>query len=150
MKLHIQWPFMKTLYCAKQATIHQVTIMLATSKNVLFPGHNHLLTTGINNLTLWLSPKRQWDLEIGHFEKWLAWWLRGWQWLFCTTGIKNGLEVSTLFTWYLSWVSAKCQCVTLSVSRKWGLYKARDRDIYHEGSWPYSSTFCKESVLGYN
>ena len=29
----------------KKATIHQVTTMLATSKNVLFPGHNHLLTT---------------------------------------------------------------------------------------------------------
>ena len=25
----------------KKATIHQITIMLATSKNVLFPGHNH-------------------------------------------------------------------------------------------------------------
>ena len=30
----------------KKATIHQVTTMLATSKNVPFPGHNHLLTTG--------------------------------------------------------------------------------------------------------
>ena len=26
--------------------------MLATSKNVLFPGHNHLLTTGTDDLTL--------------------------------------------------------------------------------------------------
>ena len=33
-------------HCAKKATIHQVTTMLAMSKNV-FPGHNHLLTTGI-------------------------------------------------------------------------------------------------------
>ena len=32
-------------HCEKNAIIHQVTIMLATSKNVLFPGHNHLLTT---------------------------------------------------------------------------------------------------------
>ena len=30
----------------KKATIHQVTTILATSKNGLFPGHNHLLTTG--------------------------------------------------------------------------------------------------------
>ena len=30
----------------KKATIHQVTTMLAISKNVLFPGHNQLLTTG--------------------------------------------------------------------------------------------------------
>ena len=37
--------------CAK-ATIHQVTTMLATSKNVLFPGHNHLLTTGTDDPTL--------------------------------------------------------------------------------------------------
>ena len=34
----------KTL--GKKAIIHRVTTMLATSKNVLFPGPNHLLTTG--------------------------------------------------------------------------------------------------------
>ena len=36
-------------HCAKKATIHQVTTMLATSKNVLFPGHNQLLTTGTDS-----------------------------------------------------------------------------------------------------
>ena len=36
----------------KKATVHQVTIMLATSKNVLFPGYNHLLTTSADDLTL--------------------------------------------------------------------------------------------------
>ena len=36
----------------KKAAIHKVTTMLATSKNVLFPGHNHLLTTGTDDLTL--------------------------------------------------------------------------------------------------
>ena len=35
-----------------KATIHQVTTMLATSKNVLFPGHNHLLSTSTDNPTL--------------------------------------------------------------------------------------------------
>ena len=35
-----------TLVTAQKATIHQVTTMLATSKNVIFPGHNHLLPTG--------------------------------------------------------------------------------------------------------
>ena len=55
--------------------------MLATSKNVLFPGHNHLLTTGTDNPSLTLFGTRaiikvsgrqyQWlagcyDLEIGH------------------------------------------------------------------------------------
>ena len=33
----------------KKATIHQVTTMLATTKNVLFPGHDHLLTTGTDD-----------------------------------------------------------------------------------------------------
>ena len=36
----------------KKAIIHQVSTMLATSKNVLFPGHNHLLITGTDDLTL--------------------------------------------------------------------------------------------------
>ena len=69
-------------------TIHRVTTMLSTSKNVLFPGHNHLLTTGADNLTLNYHPdiiamivrviikvkghQHRWlaggyDLEIGHF-----------------------------------------------------------------------------------
>ena len=30
----------------KNATIHQVPTMLATSKHILFPGQAHLLTTG--------------------------------------------------------------------------------------------------------
>ena len=33
-----------------KATSHQVTTMLATSTNVLFPGHNHLLTTYTDDL----------------------------------------------------------------------------------------------------
>ena len=36
----------------KIATIHQVTTMLGTFKNVLFLGHNHLLTTGADGPTL--------------------------------------------------------------------------------------------------
>ena len=44
----IQWK----LSLCKKATMHQVTTMLATSKNLQFPGHNHLLTTGIDDLTL--------------------------------------------------------------------------------------------------
>ena len=68
-----------------QNTIHQVTTMVATSKYVLFPGHNHLPTqyrwpfTLIINLAAgaqaiikvschcyqWLA--RGYDLEIGHF-----------------------------------------------------------------------------------
>ena len=62
----------------KKPIIHQVTDMLTTSKNVLFPGHNHLLTTGTDYPTLWLSIEhlrvkghQYWwlaDLEIGHFR----------------------------------------------------------------------------------
>ena len=62
----------------QKATIHQVSTTLTTSKVVLFPGRNNLLTTGTDDPTL--SPKRQrvkghqywllegdYDLEIGHF-----------------------------------------------------------------------------------
>ena len=47
------------IHCAKKVTIHQLTTMLTTSKNVLFPGPNHLLTTGTDNPTLWLLPEYQ-------------------------------------------------------------------------------------------
>ena len=61
----------------KKVTIHQVTAMLATSKNVLFPGHNHLLTTGTDDPRAIIKVsghQYQWlasgyDLEIGHFQK---------------------------------------------------------------------------------
>ena len=36
----------------RKATIHQVTTMLSTSENVPFPGHNHLLTTCGDDLSL--------------------------------------------------------------------------------------------------
>ena len=63
-----------TLHCAKKATINQVTTKLATPKNVLLPGHNHLLTTGSGAQMIikvsghqhrWLAGG--YDLEIGHF-----------------------------------------------------------------------------------
>ena len=74
----------------KKATMYQLTTMLAISKNVLFPGHNHLLTTGADDPSLagdWAIIKvpgyqHRWlagtyDLEIGHFQRWIAWWLPG-------------------------------------------------------------------------
>ena len=57
--------------------------MLATSKNVLFQGHNHLLTTGADGPLLagawvitevsghqyqWLAGGYNYDLEIGFFR----------------------------------------------------------------------------------
>ena len=54
--------------------------MLSTPKNALFPGHNHLLTTGVDDPSLTgtrvimkvLGHQHWWlaggyDLEIGHF-----------------------------------------------------------------------------------
>ena len=41
---------MDCFHCPQKATIHQLTTMLATSENVIFPGHNHLLTTGTDDL----------------------------------------------------------------------------------------------------
>ena len=41
----------------KKSSSHQVTITLATSENVLFPGHNHLQTTSADDPTLCLSPE---------------------------------------------------------------------------------------------
>ena len=35
-----------------KTTIHHLTIMLSTSQNVLFPGRNHLLTSGADDPTL--------------------------------------------------------------------------------------------------
>ena len=67
-------------YTVQKAIIHQVTTMLATSKNVLFLGHNHLLITGTDDPSLAgaraiirvSGHQYQWsaggyDLEIGHF-----------------------------------------------------------------------------------
>ena len=46
-----------TCLTAQEPTMHQVTTMQAPSKNVIFPGYNHLLTTGTDDPTLWLSPE---------------------------------------------------------------------------------------------
>ena len=69
------------IYYYAKNTIHQVTTMLATSKNVPFPGHNHLLTTSTDDPSLagfrLIISTSGYDLEIGHFEKLLAWWIPG-------------------------------------------------------------------------
>ena len=39
-------------FTGQKNTIHQLTIVLSTSKNVLCPGHNHLLTTGTDDPSL--------------------------------------------------------------------------------------------------
>ena len=58
-------------YSANKATIHRLTTMLSTSKNILFPGHNYLLTTGSDDPILQLSPKHQ--LTIGTDDPCIRW-----------------------------------------------------------------------------
>ena len=55
--------------------------MLATSKNVLFLGHNHLLTTGTDDPTLIIARAPASEVK-GHQFQWLAggymvdtWWI---------------------------------------------------------------------------
>ena len=50
------------IYHYAKTPIHQATTMLATSKYVLLPGHNHPLTT------VWILPERQWEMA----NKWIG------------------------------------------------------------------------------
>ena len=65
-----------SLILGKKNTIHQVTTMLATSKNVPFPGYNHLLTTSADDpitLIITLIGTLVIILEVlGHQHQWLA------------------------------------------------------------------------------
>ena len=47
-----KWWWINTSFPLDVADYHQATTMLAISKNVLFPGHNHLLTTGTDDPSL--------------------------------------------------------------------------------------------------
>ena len=69
----------RTIYkhCAKKPLIHQVTdsliITLAGTRAIIkVSGHQYR----------WLASG--YDLETGHFQNCLAWWLPGGLWLFCT------------------------------------------------------------------
>ena len=59
----------------QKATIQQLTTMPSTSKNVLFPGHYHLLTNGANDpslLSITLAGARVIIKVSGHQYWWLA------------------------------------------------------------------------------
>ena len=58
----------KTL--GKKATVHQLTTMLSTSKNVLFQGHNHLLTTDADDPSL--AGSQAMIKVLGHQHRWLT------------------------------------------------------------------------------
>ena len=68
---HLVWSYLlgqkkrlafETLH--KKATKNQLSSMVATSKNVLSPGHNHLLTTGADDPSLKLLPEHQWGWQL--------------------------------------------------------------------------------------
>ena len=82
-------------HCAKKASIHQVTIMLATFKDVLFPGHNQLLTIGTDDLT----GVRVTIRVSGHQYRWLAW--------------KYNIFRSMVVTWWIvAFCAATCRMET--------------------------------------
>ena len=74
INIHIMHP---TVTLHKKAIIHQVTTMLTTSQNVLFPGPIHMLTTDADEPTLWLSTKSQ--RVKGHQQRWLTGGYRTWK-----------------------------------------------------------------------
>ena len=57
----------------EKAIIHQLTTMLATSKKSYFQVITTLLTTGTDDLTLWLLPKHQWGAwsSVPVVSRWL-------------------------------------------------------------------------------
>ena len=61
---------MPCLALHKKATIHHVTTMLATSKNVQCSGHNHLQITGTDNPSL--AGAQAMIKVSGHQYQWLA------------------------------------------------------------------------------
>ena len=108
--MHGLWQMFTYLNCAKKATIHQLTKMLATSKNVLFPAHDHLLTTGANDPSL--AGARMVIKVLGHPYWWLAWQL--WP------GNRTFLEVASMVvTW---WIVAFFPVLATLISLVWSMY----------------------------
>ena len=58
---HFIWSFGWSIYkyTGQKSYNPPANHMLSTSKNVLFPGHNHLLTISADDPSLWLSPEHQ-------------------------------------------------------------------------------------------
>ena len=114
------------LSLCKKGTIHQVTTMLATSKNVLFPGHNHLLTTDADDPLLWLSPSP----SVPVVSRWL--WPEN----------RTFLEVASMVvTWWIvdflssvwrnkMWLSKKWMyCITITFHSHWLTFCIRRFDV---------------------
>ena len=71
-----EYPGQNVLYyitnTCKKASIHQVNTMLATSKNVLFPGPNHLLTNGADDPMLKYCPSTSEGSSAPVVSRWLG------------------------------------------------------------------------------
>ena len=91
----------------KKATIHQATTTLATSKNVLSPGHNHMLTTCAASegssapvLSRWLRPGNRICLKVDNMV--VTWWIvafllsvvQWWVSTMCCTDFKGNISSS--------------------------------------------------------
>ena len=96
-----QWMMLQVNIVRKKISGHctekPLSTMLDTCKNVLFPGHNHLLTTGTDDPTLLIIA---WALVrviikvSGHQH----WWLAGWLW----PGNRTFLEVASMVvSWWI-------------------------------------------------
>ena len=99
--LHTTNLFTPTHTLVMQAALGKIVtshLSLATLKNVLFPGPNHLLTTSADDLTLWLLPECQ--RVKGH----QYWWLAG------------GYDLArVVVTW---WIVALCKVVWCDVIKQ--------------------------------
>ena len=122
---------------AQKATIHQVITMLSTSKNVIFPDHNHLLTTSTDNFTLIIT------LSVGSSVLVVSKWL--WLWN------RTFLEVASLV---LTW---RIMALLLSIHRKYQAqylrpdFVARSCYIAHisgQNKGVSYLSFCWLSILG--
>ena len=133
----------------KKATINQVTAMLATSKNVLFPGYNHLLTTGTDDPTLWLWPERShwnwWPFtcwhsgnnqSVGPSAPAASRWLR--------SGNMTFLEVASMAVtrWMVAFWAVRVQGTTLLIMTaiNYTVYNTIRMQIHGNLSWSVTSS----------
>ena len=99
-----------------KAIIHQVTTMLATSKNVLFPGHNHLLTSGAVDVTLWLSPEHQ---RVGSLVPVVSRWVWPGNRTFLEVAIASMVVTWWIVVFFAQWSSCKFSKCTMTCGVDW-------------------------------
>ena len=112
----------------QKSTIHQLTTMLSTSENVLFPGHNH----PANHRYWWPDTLiTTWALVSSH--RWLA----GWSWLRNRTFLEvDSMAISWWIVAFLPRVLVRERCYnTYSNSApKWTAFMTRPMDSHTNSS----------------